>query len=232
LSSFFVFSPYYENWLDRGKMEQATKDFFRGGNEDYKWADVGRDLLMTVAQTITYKKGDTVIAEGDLFQRLYQLRSGACDVVIHGKYKRTLPLGGIFGVINFVQLRPSNASLVVTSETADVMIIPAHKLLPLIEKDPQFGVRWYRFICGEVDRALSKIFSYRNGTCDAKFYNLKESIPRTYSSDSVEALALEEAASESPRSADEMNTSDDPRMNYLARDSSDSIGDVIRYHLC
>lgn len=59
-------------------------------------------LYKTMQQKQTYKQGDYVCEEGDLFQRIYTLTVGHCDIMQNGKKVGTMEAGEIVGyVLNY-----------------------------------------------------------------------------------------------------------------------------------
>lgn len=64
---------------------------------DGKEAERDRDLVRNLADKIILKKGDVLLAEGDLYQRLYSLTQGTCDVCVDGRRVSVIPEGLVFG---------------------------------------------------------------------------------------------------------------------------------------
>jgi hypothetical protein len=58
----------------------------------------GYEHLCKTQQTLlTLKKGDKVFEEGDLFQRVYTMVQGYCDIYQKGKPVCTMEEGDVFG---------------------------------------------------------------------------------------------------------------------------------------
>jgi CRP-like cAMP-binding protein len=107
-------------------------------------SDEDRDVVRRLADKVVLKRGDVLIAEGDLYQRLYSLTQGTCDVCANGMKVSEIPEGMVFGEASLLHLRPSPVTMIVSSEEATVLIIPAYRLFKLTESDPFLSARLYR----------------------------------------------------------------------------------------
>lgn len=60
------------------------------------------------AITMTAKKGDLIVGEGELFQRLYVLAQGSIDVMKNGHKIAVKPEGAVFGYVPLKIRDPPN----------------------------------------------------------------------------------------------------------------------------
>lgn len=109
---------------------------------------------------LSLKKGDQVFQEGDLFQRVYTLLSGSCDLLQKGKKVCHMDAGDVFGVASLLYLRPCPVTLEVSSETAELVYIPAHKLQTMLETDTLQAAELYQHAAQALDRQISCAVGY------------------------------------------------------------------------
>eukprot|EP00026_Physarum_polycephalum_P021933 Phypoly_transcript_25574.p1 GENE.Phypoly_transcript_25574~~Phypoly_transcript_25574.p1 ORF type:complete len:158 (+),score=35.22 Phypoly_transcript_25574:45-476(+) len=91
-----------------------------------------------------FKRGEFVVAEGDLFQRIYIVVSGELHMKKKGKHLVTLRDGEVFGVLTLFHLRPSMMDVEVASDTATLLIIPGYRINELISTNFPLAVRLYK----------------------------------------------------------------------------------------
>lgn len=118
-----------------------------------------REILSYRGVKKQFKKGDVIVAEGDLYQRLYLVNQGSLEAVRNGEVVRQLPEGDTFGTISLLNLRPYAATITVTSETAEVTIIPGFKVNELINSDVDLAVRIFQKAGTVLQHQLEKFFA-------------------------------------------------------------------------
>ena len=101
-------------------------------------------LLHSLSVKQDLKKGDVIIAEGDLFQRVYTVVSGEITSMKGDRQLMKIEPGETFGILSLFHLRPSMVNLMVTSDTATVLIIPGYKILDLVNTNFPLAVRMYK----------------------------------------------------------------------------------------
>lgn len=101
-------------------------------------------LYDSVTHEETYKKGDFLFQEGDLFQRAYTITSGSATISQNGTHLATLYPGDIIGVGTLLVLRPAMLTVQVSSETASATVMPAHRLFALIDNHVKIADRVFR----------------------------------------------------------------------------------------
>jgi CRP-like cAMP-binding protein len=118
-----------------------------------------KQYLMNLAVRQDLKKGDVLIAEGDLYQRVYTIVSGEIASMKGERKLSTMTEGNTFGMLMLFYMRPSMVDLVVTSDTATVLIIPGYKILDLVTTNFPLAVRIYKkaahLIYSQVEATLS-----------------------------------------------------------------------------
>jgi CRP-like cAMP-binding protein len=93
--------------------------------------------------------GETLIAEGDELVSLYELRSGAVDIVRAGATVATVAEpGAMFGEMSLLLDRPASASVRARTQTVVVEVADARDRLAT---DPEFAVVLARLLARRVD---------------------------------------------------------------------------------
>ena len=109
--------------------------------------------LLEGAVTHEYKTGDVIIQQGQQHQRIYQIASGCCNVVVDTPEGRkalvTLVTGALMGELTF--LDPSNqkatASVLAGSDDCSIYIIEGHFINMLMVDQPQLAGKFYSYLC-------------------------------------------------------------------------------------
>lgn len=105
--------------------------------------DMDKRVFESLQITKEFKKGDKILEQGDLYQRVFVLASGSFEVYTDNKLIKTLQQGEVLGVASLIYVRPVPVTLVVASETATVHIIPVHKVQELVKVDPRNARQFY-----------------------------------------------------------------------------------------
>eukprot|EP00026_Physarum_polycephalum_P006560 Phypoly_transcript_06608.p1 GENE.Phypoly_transcript_06608~~Phypoly_transcript_06608.p1 ORF type:complete len:487 (+),score=78.82 Phypoly_transcript_06608:90-1550(+) len=103
-----------------------------------------KEVLTSMGVVRQYRKGDVVVEEGDLLQRVHIITSGTMSAVLNGHDVHPLQTGDSFGLVTMLHLRPYPTSIVVTSETAEVVVIPMFKIQEIIDQNTDLGARIFQ----------------------------------------------------------------------------------------
>lgn len=117
----------------------------------------GEEHFRNVQVRAVLKKGERVFEEGDLYQRVYTLISGSLAVYQKGVFLHYLTEGQVFGVDTILFLRPCPVTIEVASETATVLIIPAYKMMELLDSDVAVAVQLFKRSAQILDAQITKI---------------------------------------------------------------------------
>lgn len=109
----------------------------------------------SIETPLSLKKGDKLVEEGDLFQRVYTLVKGTCNIVQNGRIKCHMKEGDVFGIASLMYLRPCPVTLEVSSDTAEVVYVPAYKINALIDTDTTRAADMYNFACKMLMRQMN-----------------------------------------------------------------------------
>eukprot|EP01126_Amoeba_proteus_P052096 TRINITY_DN6266_c0_g1_i20.p1 TRINITY_DN6266_c0_g1~~TRINITY_DN6266_c0_g1_i20.p1 ORF type:complete len:219 (-),score=60.28 TRINITY_DN6266_c0_g1_i20:301-867(-) len=124
--------------------------------------------LLEGAVLFHFQKDEYIIREGQKHQRIYQIASGSCEVVVdkgsgQRKHLVTLLPNALMGEMTF--LDPANqkatASVIAENDDCSVYIIEGHFIHMLMVDDPHLGGRFYSYLCSILakrhsDRELQK----------------------------------------------------------------------------
>lgn len=118
-------------------------------------------ILGTSNSCIQFQKGDYIIKEGCTYKSLFQTVSGTFDVVKETRNKGNEVIGSVsdgevLGEINFFTQNAASASIIVTSDSAEVYLIDKEYLWSLMEKHPNVVLRFYYHLCNIVGSRLMK----------------------------------------------------------------------------
>jgi hypothetical protein len=105
------------------------------------------------------RRGDVVVAEGDLYQRIYTVAAGELHMkTATDRTFVTIQEGEVFGVLTLFHLRPSNVTIEVASETATLLIIPSYRIQELVTLNFPLAVRMHKkaaqLVYGQIERIL------------------------------------------------------------------------------
>ena len=107
--------------------------------------------LAAVIHTEAYTQGQTIVEQDSLGKALYILRLG--EVVVercepgHTSELSTLKPGELFGEMSLIDDMLVSASVRVTSEQAEVLVLPRAAFDDLIAEDERFALQVYRAFC-------------------------------------------------------------------------------------
>eukprot|EP01114_Cavostelium_apophysatum_P001078 TRINITY_DN10925_c0_g1_i1.p1 TRINITY_DN10925_c0_g1~~TRINITY_DN10925_c0_g1_i1.p1 ORF type:complete len:466 (-),score=86.51 TRINITY_DN10925_c0_g1_i1:20-1417(-) len=120
------------------------------------------ETFYKIADRLIFKKGEVIIQEGDLYQRLYQITKGTVELMQAGKVITTLDEGSKFGEWTILHLRPYRISVRAASETTHISIIPGHKLNEMFLKNDEFSLGMYRRCAMDLDSIIERILSQKH----------------------------------------------------------------------
>jgi len=121
---------------------------------------IDRETLASLSEHRLLKKGDFVVQEGDLFQRLFQVAHGECGIVIGGNVVAKIPEGTVFGESTLLHLRPMAHSMVVLTDEAEITTIPGFKINELCETNATFAVRIYKTLAKTLEAKIARFVEH------------------------------------------------------------------------
>eukprot|EP00026_Physarum_polycephalum_P005636 Phypoly_transcript_05671.p1 GENE.Phypoly_transcript_05671~~Phypoly_transcript_05671.p1 ORF type:complete len:536 (+),score=84.02 Phypoly_transcript_05671:209-1816(+) len=133
-----------------------------GGDEKQQVTDDKTELLQLACRQDLIK-GDLVIAEGDLFQRLYTVVYGRFYMKRCGRILAVLEEGDVFGVLTLFYMRPSIFSLEVASDNATLLVIPGYRIHELVNTNFALAVRLYRKAAQQIYDQIEKLLTSSEG---------------------------------------------------------------------
>lgn len=144
---------------------------------DVELAQVAKDrrdiLSLGIRQDVV--KGDLVVAEGDLYSRIFTVVSGELTIKKGDRPLIIIQEGEVFGyasiltlpstwltkcnrVLTLFYMRPSLVSIECTSDTATLLVIPAYKLQELPNTNFPLSVRFHKksaqLVYGQIEKVL------------------------------------------------------------------------------
>jgi len=124
------------------------------------------NAIMSEAERRLYTKGQTILAQGDLYQRLYQVSSGKCVIDINEGVIGEVNEGEIFGEMSFLQLRSASAAITAASDNVELYVIEGYKLNRLIRQNTALGARFFKYIAlvleGRVQKREQQVYAAAN----------------------------------------------------------------------
>ncbi|MCB8839418.1 cyclic nucleotide-binding domain-containing protein [Aurantimonas sp. VKM B-3413] len=116
-------------------------------------------LLRDLATCLPFRRGDTILEEGDTRRALMLIRTGAVRVQRTergtGITIAQLGAGEIFGEMGFVENAPASASVMAETD-GSVDVIEAEALQSVMASEPGFAVRFYHSIAITLARRLRR----------------------------------------------------------------------------
>jgi hypothetical protein len=91
------------------------------------------DLVLKGAKTEVYSKGETVICEGQQYQRLYHIGRGSCLIKRDNKILRRLEQGEMFGEISFLEGGGASATIEAGESGVELYIIEGKKTFHFLQ---------------------------------------------------------------------------------------------------
>ncbi|MBF0309854.1 MAG: cyclic nucleotide-binding domain-containing protein [Magnetococcales bacterium] len=105
-------------------------------------------LMAEVSKRRTFKKGETILKEGNVAPGLYILRTGAVRVEMDSRGDSVLVARlepeEIMGIPSFLDGSPVSASLVADVAKTEVDFLNSVDLQAMLESKPGFAIRFYR----------------------------------------------------------------------------------------
>jgi len=130
--------------------------------DDEDQRELDKEVIRSLATKVEFRKGDILVSEGDLYQRIYTITKGTMDTYHGDRLISSMKEGEVFGEATLLHLRPIPVTIKVSSETASVLVIPAYKLNELINSNPVVAVRVYRKIAGLVEAKIEKVLQTKH----------------------------------------------------------------------
>ena len=121
--------------------------------------------LLATADTVTFQNGDTIIKQGSVVDKLYQIYDGSCDVCIKrtqysgiDKYEvvETLVAGDKFGETYFVNPGcTATANVIVTSASLEVLVISRNDVMEIFNTKPETEIGVYSYVARQLSQRLT-----------------------------------------------------------------------------
>lgn len=92
----------------------------------------------------TFRNGEYVFKEGDPGKEMFYLLSGSVDFLLDGKRLRTITPGEYFGEMAVLTNATRSMNAIVTSETAEILLISSQNIETLLIEDPRIALRFLR----------------------------------------------------------------------------------------
>ena len=103
-----------------------------------------------------FKKGQTIIEEGDTSREAYIVNSGKVAVVKHDEIIATLGENEIFGEMGWLQHIPRSAT-VMAVEDVSLRVIKEEDALLFMEHNPQALIPILKVVCSRMGELLDKM---------------------------------------------------------------------------
>jgi len=103
-----------------------------------------------------FKKGQTIIEEGDTSREAYIVNSGKVAVVKHDEIIATLGENEIFGEMGWLQHIPRSAT-VMAVEDVSLRVIKEEDALLFMEHNPQALIPILKIVCSRMGEMLDKM---------------------------------------------------------------------------
>lgn len=100
----------------------------------------------------TYSHDEYIFHSGDTDYQLYYLVSGQVKIVQNGNVIRTIEPDNYFGEMAMLSNTPTIADAIVSSETADVIIIRTDNIETLLLDEPKVAMRFLRQLAGRLQK--------------------------------------------------------------------------------
>ncbi len=100
--------------------------------------DKERDSLKSAATLRHCKEGELIIKRGTPLDRMFIVLEGHAEVRVNGKLMATLPGQSLVGEIEFLDMLPAEADVVIVKET-DLIELNNAVLIGLMKKQPRLG---------------------------------------------------------------------------------------------
>lgn len=93
---------------------------------------------------ITLQAGDVVFETGNVEHKLYYIAGGAIDLVQQGYVIRDLKAGDYFGEMALLTKSPTISDAIVTSKTAEIIVIYPEQIETLLTDEPSVAMQFLR----------------------------------------------------------------------------------------
>ena len=100
--------------------------------------DKERDALKSAATLRHCKEGERIIEQGKPLDRMFIVLGGQAEVRVNGKPVATLPEQSLVGEVEFLDMLPASADVVILKET-DLIELNNAALSALMKKQPRLG---------------------------------------------------------------------------------------------
>ena len=119
---------------------------------------VCKEIVMRVENTkiLYFKKGQTIIEEGDTSREAYIVNSGKVVVVKNDEIIATLGQNELFGEIGWLQHIPRSAT-VMAIEDVSLRVIKEEDALLFMEHNPQALIPILKVVCSRMGEMLDKM---------------------------------------------------------------------------
>jgi len=120
--------------------------------EDWKF-------LIGGAKAVVFQKNQTIIEEGQIYQRLYQINKGSCRIEKAKQLLGKMSAPEIFGEISFLEGGDSGAAATVIPDDSEVelFIIEGYFINVLFDTQEGFAGRFYYYLCTLLAARLVKM---------------------------------------------------------------------------
>ncbi len=119
---------------------------------------VCKEIVMRVENTkiLYFKKGQTIIEEGDTSREAYIVNSGKVTVVKNDEIIATLGENEIFGEMGWLQHIPRSAT-VMAVEDVSLRVIKEEDALLFMEHNPQALIPILKVVCSRMGEMLDRM---------------------------------------------------------------------------
>lgn len=121
-------------YLKLGKDPHKTIPLFEG------LRPVQAKIVTLMGRLKTFARGQRIIRQGEVGQEMYVLISGTAEVLINGRYVRTLKRGDVFGEMGLIRRHERTAD-VVAGEDVEVIAVDERFLSRMQRRYPRIGAK-------------------------------------------------------------------------------------------
>ena len=107
-------------------------------------------------KVLYFKKGQTILEEGDTSREAYIVNSGKVTVVKNDKYLATLCKNEIFGELVWLQHIPRSAT-VIAVEDVSLCVIKAEDPPLFMERNPKALIPVLKIVCSRMGEMLERM---------------------------------------------------------------------------
>jgi CRP/FNR family cyclic AMP-dependent transcriptional regulator len=107
---------------------------------------------------ISFAPGEVIFREGDKGDKMYVVRSGEVEIVLHGKVIETVARGGIFGEMALIDGSPRVATTRAKTK-CEVSAITERSFLFLVDEMPYFALSVMRTLVDRLRRMDERVGS-------------------------------------------------------------------------